>query len=112
MLLPGIETCVRDVAYKKTVTMSSEFYDPPANPTWPNAVSGINNGQWFGWSCSSTKKQENSYPWLLLDLEGSYIISGMKIVNRVDCCRKYKNKGNIFIWNHHCLTENRLAEKS
>ena len=88
----GLASCTLvDVARNKTVTMSTYYDDqfPGREPQAPgsHAVNDINNGQWYDWSCACTKKQQD--PWLLLDLESSYTIVAMTIVNRADCCRKY-----------------------
>ena len=80
------------MARDKTVTMSSYYDDslpPGSEPQAPGsyAVNGINDGQWYTGSCACTKNEQG--PWLLLDLESSYTVVAMQIVNRADCCRKY-----------------------
>ena len=72
-----------NVAFNKTVTMST-YYGPDAPGS--HAVNGIKTGDWYDGSCACTTSQVN--PWLLLNLEGTYTVTGMQIVNRADCCRK------------------------
>ncbi|EDO34462.1 predicted protein, partial [Nematostella vectensis] len=49
-----------------------------------HAVDGNRNGRYFDLSCTETKVQSN--PWWRVDLQKSYVILRLFIVNRADCC--------------------------
>ena len=50
-----------------------------------NAVDGDTNGNYFGHSCTHTRKKGTAYPWWAVDLGSARHIGTVHIYNRVDC---------------------------
>jgi len=48
------------------------------------AIDGNNNGNWNGGSCACTNQQ--SFPWLAIDLGSQRTVNSVVIYNRQDCC--------------------------
>ena len=49
---------------------------------WAYAVDGNTSKDWFNGGCASTKNETD--PWLLLDLGGTFTVTALKIFNRED----------------------------
>ena len=105
----GIVEAVTNVALGKTVTMSSLFTSTQyGDGFWTYAVDGNTNQNYTDGGCSSTNR--DTMPWLLLDLEGIYTVTSLKIFNRVDyqgrnvmCCIMRKPA--------FCICENKGADQ-
>jgi len=75
---------VENVAVGKPAYQISTGWDGVA----ARAVDGNRNGQYWDLSCQHTLANEN--PWWVVDLQDTYDIAKVTLVNRGDCCREFK----------------------
>jgi hypothetical protein len=70
----------QNVAYKKTVQMSTEWNPPHHDPTY--AVDGRVVLDSYGAQCSHTQDELN--PWIVVDLAAIYNLKYVTLINRLD----------------------------
>ena len=74
-----------NLALRKPVYQSSLGWYNHGGPQ--TAVDGILDTDYWHRSCTQT--QNETSPWLLVDLEEEYLVQRVKITNRGDCCGEW-----------------------
>lgn len=67
------------------LTYESSYYNKDLGSQSYKAVDGNLNGLYYAGSCSHTNDGDRE--WWLVDLQGLFLISSVRIANRVDCCQ-------------------------
>jgi len=74
-----------NIALNKLASQSSTIHEGPAS----RAIDGKTSGSWHDKTCTHTQNaasQQGAQPWLKINLFDRYIVTHVKLNNRVDCC--------------------------